>query len=793
MPAYARVIAERLIHQQLNKPFLGRAYLKYGQCFGLWSYLFELGGILAAKHAASLEAFVPAFLGGQGDSAKGDFTDIANSLIAERRVNKSMKFFDYVQNESIRLAKYKGDANSFLLKHGKERVPPGTASELAQFYAIQGAALGAIYPDLVRAIFQQTYFSHTREQWEQFYAVGLDVGPYKAAKTYEEAEKEENEGFMAYCRESHPQLYSVLSEGDSVSNAFETLARDSARSSVDLDALVREATGLYRSNGEGMTEENIRAFKLFLRAAEAGHSEAQSDLGYCYNKGNGVPQDYVEAVKWFRKAADQGHADAQDVLGYCYDTGQGVSQDYVAAVKWYRKAADQGHACGQSDLGYCYNKGQGVPQDYVEAVKWFRKAAEQGDAMAQNNLGYCYIDGQGVPQDYVEAAKWLRKAADQGHADAQTNLGYCYEKGHGVAQEYGEAVKWYRKAAEQGAAMAQNNLGYCYRNGKGVPLDLLQAYKWFELAADQGHEKAKEEATALAALMSPSEFKPEAYDDFRIGKQIWKDFVLAHVHPEFREDKTKEALRCFDRAIAKGYDAAEVFSLRGSCLNDLGFYFDALEDYNKAIQRELNKANHYFMRSQIKDSIFDFEESFADLKEAVRLSKLDNDDHRSGDNYMRTLGWDSATAFYEFHLDSAKSKMDNEKRHPTDRSVELKKIKRREVSREEVTAAETKRKTIVEAYERKKHDLIEQLTDSLCNILLGEKVPVDLVNTETGEIIIPANRTTTRTLLRKLAIAHGHIEIEPSPIRDKIHEIVGSYEHKFAELELERQRAPWTG
>ena len=84
------------------------------------------------------------------------------------------------------------------------------------------------------------------------------------------------------------------------------LARDSAPAPVDLDALVREAKRLYRSKGDGMTEENIRAFKLFLRAAEAGHSEAQDYLGWCYNNGQGVPQDYVEAVKWFRKAADEG-------------------------------------------------------------------------------------------------------------------------------------------------------------------------------------------------------------------------------------------------------------------------------------------------------------------------------------------------------------------------------------------------------------------------------------------------------------------------------------------------------
>jgi DNA-directed RNA polymerase subunit beta len=43
------------------------------------------------------------------------------------------------------------------------------------------------------------------------------------------------------------------------------------------------------------------------------------------------------------------------------------------------------------------------------------------------------------------------------------------------------------------------------------------------------------------------------------------------------------------------------------------------------------------------------------------------------------------------------------------------------------------------------------LTEALSNILLGEKIPLDVVNSETGEIIIPANRKITKTLLRKLA------------------------------------------
>jgi DNA-directed RNA polymerase subunit beta len=124
--------------------------------------------------------------------------------------------------------------------------------------------------------------------------------------------------------------------------------------------------------------------------------------------------------------------------------------------------------------------------------------------------------------------------------------------------------------------------------------------------------------------------------------------------------------------------------------------------------------------------------------------------------------------------------------------MDVKVSSRREIgAREKLTPTETKRqlKTITEDNKKKKDELTEQLTDSLSNILLGEKIPLDVVNAETGEIIIPANRKITKTLLRKLAMVYDHIEIDPSPIRNKIREIIASYEHKFAELELERERS----
>ena len=104
-----------------------------------------------------------------------------------------------------------------------------------------------------------------------------------------------------------------------------------------------------------------------------------------------------------------------------------------------------------------------------------------------------------------------------------------------------------------------------------------------------------------------------------------------------------------------------------------------------------------------------------------------------------------------------------------------------------VTATEEKRhaKEVEEEYRRKMEELREQLTEALSNILLGEKIPLDVVNSETGEIIIPANRKITKTLLRKLAMVYDRIEIDPSPIRNKINEIIGSFKKKFDDLQMQ--------
>ncbi len=113
------------------------------------------------------------------------------------------------------------------------------------------------------------------------------------------------------------------------------------------------------------------------------------------------------------------------------------------------------------------------------------------------------------------------------------------------------------------------------------------------------------------------------------------------------------------------------------------------------------------------------------------------------------------------------------------------------VAREQLSVRERRAQArqIEEEYKGKKQQLTEVLTEALSNVLLGEKIPLDVLNGETGEIIIPANRKITKTLLRKLAMVSEHIEIDPSPIQVKIQGIINEYKNKFSEIEIERERA----
>ncbi len=94
--------------------------------------------------------------------------------------------------------------------------------------------------------------------------------------------------------------------------------------------------------------------------------------------------------------------------------------------------------------------------------------------------------------------------------------------------------------------------------------------------------------------------------------------------------------------------------------------------------------------------------------------------------------------------------------------------------------------SIREDYERKWKELRDQLTEKLSGILLGEKIPLEVCNSETTEIIVPANEKITKTMLKKLADNYDRLLMPASPLRDKIFEIIEPYKPKFEDLKKQR-------
>ena len=122
--------------------------------------------------------------------------------------------------------------------------------------------------------------------------------------------------------------------------------------------------------------------------------------------------------------------------------------------------------------------------------------------------------------------------------------------------------------------------------------------------------------------------------------------------------------------------------------------------------------------------------------------------------------------------------------------MDVKVSSRTDADQEKLSPSDLRRqmKQIKEDYRNQSDDLRAQLTESLSNILLGEKIPLNVTNSETGDIIIPSNRKITKTLLRRLSSVHRYIDIPPSPVRIKVFEIIESYESKFNDLEDDRDR-----
>lgn len=283
----------------------------------------------------------------------------------------------------------------------------------------------------------------------------------------------------------------------------------------DPDAMTALAQRLDRGMGtEGVESDPQKAAKLFKKAAELGHVDAQTQLGAYYEAGRGgLPRDGDKAVHWWRLAADAGDSTAQRCLALAY-AGEccDLPRDEALAIRWMRRAAEQEDADAMYWLGVCYAEGIGTAVDEGESLRWTRSAAEMAHPDAQSAMGAAYLlGGEGVEQQVDVAAQWFTKSAFNGNASAQCNLGALYAQGMGgLPQDFAEALRWYRSSAEQGNADGQHNLALMYAQGLGgLAADTGQSRRWCQMAAAKGHAKAKALLETLPAAAA-QEHKPSS-------------------------------------------------------------------------------------------------------------------------------------------------------------------------------------------------------------------------------------------------------------------------------------------
>ena len=145
--------------------------------------------------------------------------------------------------------------------------------------------------------------------------------------------------------------------------------------------------------------------------AERGHSASQLMLGGMYEAGHGVTQDFVRATRLYEMAAAQGHAPAFGPLGRMYETGRAGTQDLAKAIDLYERGIAAGDDWSAFFRGLQYETGEGAEHNMAEAVRLYRLAAEQGHTRAITRLGILHMRGNGAARDLAEARRLLERAA----------------------------------------------------------------------------------------------------------------------------------------------------------------------------------------------------------------------------------------------------------------------------------------------------------------------------------------------------------------------------------------------
>ncbi|MCA6109057.1 tetratricopeptide repeat protein [Bradyrhizobium cenepequi] len=176
------------------------------------------------------------------------------------------------------------------------------------------------------------------------------------------------------------------------------------------------------------------SFSSLQFAAEGGHPIAQWKLGRMYAEGDGVAQDDLRAFEYFSRIANAHAEDSPSApqativaqafvaLGRYYLNGipnSKIKMDTERAREMFSYAASYfGNADAQYDLARLYLKTPDASrEDFRYGARWLGLAAQKGQHQAQALLGQMLFNGDRLPPQRARGLMWLTLARDSAGPD----------------------------------------------------------------------------------------------------------------------------------------------------------------------------------------------------------------------------------------------------------------------------------------------------------------------------------------------------------------------------------------
>jgi TPR repeat protein len=306
-------------------------------------------------------------------------------------------------------------------------------------------------------------------------------------------------------------------------------------------------------NGNGVIQDPKTGIAMLEMLVHTQVAEAESVLGELYYCGFYLPMDDVKARRLFEKAARIKDPDALFFLGQIYGRGEGVAVDIQKALTYLEGAHKAGHP-----TAFVYQASLTIFEDthedkIRESLSTLLHEAEEGSSFAAYLLYEHYDKGTHfVPQDKLSSLRWLERAASQGHARALFELGHI----HLEEERYDKALFYLEQAAAQNHLGALHTLGVLYKQGGDVPYDPQKACTYLEKAASQGHALAKYSLGHYYYYQDPPLFEKACFWLERAAEQDQPDalFLLAQMteRGEHVTEDAEKALSLYEKAAHLG-------------------------------------------------------------------------------------------------------------------------------------------------------------------------------------------------------------------------------------------------